>query len=116
MTDFKYEFDHFGFWQYNDYKYLRVLFVGYTVLHQFIRQDIKCFNITNKSLIEIIEDSLEKGETIEERSNIFILKLNKVNEEIIEYIKLLLRYSLIIVEDFEILDNNIIKWKRIYAN
>lgn len=113
MEDYKYEFDNFVFENDSDYKYANVLFVGYVFLKQFVRQDINQFQVDNKLLVEIFKDSLEDGETIQENDNIFILKLNNIDSDIISYVKMLLKYCLILVEDFEILNDNTIKWKRI---
>ena len=115
MKDYTYEFDHYMSRNYccNIY-YMTLLIHGYTFLNQYVRQDIDKFIISNDFLTKILSDSLEEGEYVEEHDNIFILRLKKVTDEIVDYVKLLLKYTLILYCDFKVGENNTITWRRIY--
>lgn len=106
LEDFKYEFD---------FKYINLipmysigninnLFMGYVSLHQLIRGDL--IHLTNDELINEFKDSLEDNEYIIYDNNNFEIKLNNITDEIIEYIKFLLKYLLILYKDFKTDYNN----------
>ena len=60
-------------------------------------------------------DSLEKDEELIEVNNMVTLKLNTVNQGIIEYVKFILKYGLIVIKDFTV-ENNILKWRILDEN
>lgn len=100
LEEFKYEFDlrysqlsHY----YNGSLYL---FIGYVFLHQLLRNNI--FYLTNDELINEFKSSLEEDEIISHQDNKFIFKLNNINDDIIGYIKMMLKYLLILYKDFNI--------------
>lgn len=117
LEDFKYEFDHNMHWSLNsDYKYADLMFIGYTFLTQFTLQEMDNYLIDKEELKEIIEDSLEEGETVTiDENNEFTLQLNFINQDIIDYVKLILMCTLTLYEDFKI-ENNIIKFTYINEN
>jgi hypothetical protein len=109
VEDFKYEFDlsvNSDCLLYSDVPLL--LYVGYLYLHQFVKQDLmSCADKNN--IISIITPLLEEGETIKEKDGHFELKLNNMNNEDIQYISFLLKYSLAPFKNFEV-ENNTIKF------
>lgn len=116
LKDFKYEFDYYTHYSVDsDYKYADILTVGYTFLTQFTKQDINYFIIPKSLLKEILEDSLEVGESLLYTNNEFILHLNKINNSVIEYIKLILKCTLTLYKNFTV-ENNCIKWTIINEN
>lgn len=117
LEDFKYEFDFYTHYEINsNYKYADILTIGYIFLTQFTRQNIDKFSVGKDLLKEIISDSLEDGETIEvTENNQFILRLNEVNNDIIEYVQLILKCTLTLYQKFTV-ENNYIKWVVIDEN
>lgn len=117
LEDFKYEFDHNMHWSLNsDYKYADLMFIGYTFLTHFTLQEMDNYLIDKEELKEIIEDSLEEGETVTiDENNEFTLQLNFINQYIIDYVKLILMCTLTLYKDFKV-ENNIIKFTYIDEN
>ena len=113
IEDFKYEFDFSVISGCVD-RILLPLFIGYVCLHQFVKQDIE--KLTNRQyVLDILKDSLEKDEELIEVNNMVTLKLNTVNQGIIEYVKFILKYGLIVIKDFTV-ENNILKWRILDEN
>lgn len=101
LEEFKYEFN---------LKYLNLipmcpayfdnLIKGYIFLHQLLRDDI--VYLTNEELIWEFKESLEDGESFTYKNNKFIFVLNNITDEVIEYIKMMLKYLLILYTDFNV--------------
>lgn len=100
LEEFKYEFDlrHTEITLY--YNGSLYLFMGYVFLHQLLKNDI--VYLTNEELIQEFKESLEENEIFAFRDNKFIFKLNKITDEVIEYIKMMLKYLLILYTDFNV--------------
>lgn len=113
LKDFQYEFDFSIYLDCYTIDYSPYLFMGYCHLHQFVKQDL--FELTNKELLSEFRDKLDDGETIVCNDDIFTFKLNEVNSEVIEFIKLCLKYYLVTYTNLQI-ENNIITFKRLYEN
>lgn len=105
LEDFQYEFDFSTYVDNYHIDNTPYLFMGYCHLHQFVLQDL--FHLTNEELLLEFENKLDIGEEIICNENKFILKLNEINEEIIDFIKLCLKYYLILYTDFKIENNNV---------
>lgn len=110
---FTYTFDFFGFYYELIDDDFFDLIRGYIYLHQLVVQDL--FELSNENLVEIFEKNLEDDEYITINNDQFILHLNYVDDEVIEYVKLILKYSLTLYTDFEVRDKMIL-FKRYYEN
>lgn len=111
VEDFKYEFDlsmYFDYCTHNEH-ISSDLFNGYVCLHQFVKNNID-YAMGECNIFNIINPLLEKGETFEYNDNIFELKLNTVNDDIVNYVKFLIKCSLTLIKNFRI-ENNVIKWE-----
>lgn len=113
LEDFQYEFDFGIYLGCYMIGYTPYLFMGYCHLHQFVKQDR--FKISNTELLSEFRDKLDDGETIVCNDDVFTFNLNEVNDEVIEFIKLCLKYYLVMYTDLQIKDNTI-TFKRIYED
>ena len=113
MEDFKYEFDFSAMIGCTNDVPLP-LFVGYVCLHQFVKQGIEKLSC-KQYVIDIFKDSLEKGEELIVSDNMITLKLNNVNQDIIEYVKFIIKYGLMVIRNFTV-ENNTIKWEILDEN
>ena len=100
LEEFKYEFDlrHTTITRY--YNGSIYLFIGYVALHQLLRNELFC--LTNDELIQEFKTSLEENELITVKDDKFIFALNNITDEVIEYIKMMLKYLLILYTDFNV--------------
>lgn len=109
--DFKYTFDLFGLdSRIIDHDFYPLL-IGYIYLHQLVMQDIPVLG--NDEIERIFKISMEEGESIEIKDDSFTLKVKEVTDEIIDFVRFVLKYSLILYTDFKV-NGNIITFKRIY--
>lgn len=110
IDDFKYEFDlsvNSDCLSHSNIPLM--LYVGYLYLYQFVKQDlVSCADKNN--IIAIMKPLLDDGESIKEKDNLFGLTLNNINNEEIQYVTFLLKYSLVPFKNFEI-DNSTIKFE-----
>lgn len=117
IEDYKYEFNLLkgrGWFASYDIDNSFYPFLGYLYLNQLTRGDKQPFVLTNKQLIDEFRNSLEDNEFLSEKDNIFTFRLNKISKKIINYIKLRLKYSLILYKNFNIdRKNNIITFERL---
>ena len=111
IEDFKYEFDLACFHFYSEYAHIPIELVnGYICLHQFILQDLSKV-ISKEGMVQTIKTQLEEGETIEEISeDEYIISINNLCEETVDYIKFLLKYSLVKTKNLRI-ENNTVKFE-----
>lgn len=108
VEDFKYEFDLACFHYYPEYDNIpEIIINGYLSLHQFILQDLSRI-IDKDNILWVIETQLEDGETIEEIANgRYELKINNICNGTLDYIKFLLKYTLIKIKNLMVKDNSI---------
>ena len=112
MNDFKYEFDLKCSFDIGTKNLHPLLFFGYVYLHQFVKQDLINGKKDYMSLFTLIKDSLDGDESITIKDDIFELKLKEINTEIIDYVSFLIKYSLVLINDFNInYNNNTISWR-----
>ena len=120
LENYKYEFNlinRFSYLMYYTIDNSYYPIIGYIILNQLTRENNVFFELSNDELIDEFSNSLEENEIIIEKNNYFVFKLNKINDETIDYIKLRLKYSLILYKDFKInYKNNEISFIRYYEN
>lgn len=111
LEDFKYEFDLACFHFYPEYAHIPIELVnGYICLHQFVLQDLSKV-VDKDNMVEIIKTQLEDGERIEEVSDgQYVIKINNLCNETVEYVNFLLKYSLVKTKNLRI-ENNAIKFE-----
>lgn len=108
IEDFKYEFDLAYFHYYPEYNNIpEIIINGYLCLHQFVLQDLSRM-IDKDNILWVIKTQLEEGETIEEIADgEYEIKINNICDETLDYIKFLLKYTLIKIKNLMVKDNNI---------
>lgn len=115
IEDFKYEFD-LSYTHYINENYIpQILINGYMCLHQFIKQDFTKI-IDECNVIWAINSELEDGETINKLGDgKYEIKVNNLSYEILEYVRFLLKYSMIKTKNLRI-EDNVIKFEIDYED
>ena len=89
------------------------LYCGYLLLNQLVKYDF--IDISPEDLKYLFSIDLEEGEYVEYDGDMFILTLNYVNDEIVEYVKMILKYALVLYDDFNV-NSNVISFRKCFED